>query len=80
MQPHPCAYEHWRFDAGFMQGFEDQKDFIKLSPGVTFAIIGFRDQWGKGRAAEHEQSFGGNEFLWEFGKWPIQLQHSSPEC
>jgi len=66
---HPGHYEHWRFDEGFIQGWEDAWLFFasvaSLPPRASVPELGFRGPWAKQRAQEHARRKGASN-LWEF--------------
>ncbi|KIJ59987.1 glycoside hydrolase family 5 protein [Hydnomerulius pinastri MD-312] len=65
---YPGNYEHWRFEKGYSQGWEDAYRFL-LNKDTSHAVVpelGFKGSWKKKRAHEHgtEDGFSGN--LWEY--------------
>ncbi|KAI0078599.1 glycoside hydrolase [Panus rudis PR-1116 ss-1] len=66
---YPGNYEHWRFEAGFLQGWDDAWtfiDFVNSSPGNGAILeLGFRGPWAKRRVQQHATTRGSNA-LWEF--------------
>lgn len=60
-------YEHWRFEDGFIRGWEDAYAFFSLTVGRSISEIGFKGQWAKRRAAAHAQEKGHSGSIWEFG-------------
>lgn len=59
--------EHWRFEMGFLQGWNDGKLFMSFPGGTSRSEIGYTMEWTRRRVAEHTAVKGGGEFLWEFG-------------
>ena len=71
---YPGKYEHWRFEDGFVRGWEDAWLFFMsvsfLLTLQTLPEIGFKGVCAKRRGEDHVKEKGkGN--LWEFGK-PVQ--------
>jgi len=59
--------EHWRFEMGFLQGWNDGKLFMSFPGDNSLSEIGYMTEWTRRRVAEHIGVKGGGEFLWEFG-------------
>jgi hypothetical protein len=70
--------DHWRFETGFLQGWNDGKLFFTFSGNTSLSEIGYKTEWIKRRVAEHASAKGGGEFLWEFGElFPNQMAPNS---
>lgn len=64
---YPGQYYHWRFDHGFVVGWQDAYWFFGHSVCETVAPeMGFKGPWAKRRLQEHVQSTGSEPGLWEF--------------
>jgi glucan 1,3-beta-glucosidase len=68
---YPGHYEHWRFDDGFLRGWDDAWLFFRsisnLPASSSIPELGFKGPWLKVRLGEHTAAKGtGN--LWEFGE------------
>ncbi|KAI0779222.1 glycoside hydrolase [Irpex lacteus] len=66
---YPGHYEHWRFDEGFLRGWDDAWLFFRsissLPPNAFIPELGFKGPWLKMRLKEHTATKGtGN--LWEY--------------
>ncbi|PVF99726.1 glycoside hydrolase [Serendipita vermifera] len=61
--------EHWRFEMGFLQGWNDGKLFFSFPGNTSLSEIGYKAEWTKRRVAEHVATKGGGDFLWEFGRF-----------
>ncbi|KAI0338056.1 glycoside hydrolase [Trametopsis cervina] len=66
---HPGHYEHWRFDEGFLRGWDDAWLFFRsisnLPPSSSIPELGFKGPWLKMRLREHAAARGSGN-LWEF--------------
>ena len=60
-------YEHWRFQDGFIKGWEDAYAFFSFDIGSAVSEIGFKEQWAKRRVAAHAQHKGPSKNIWEYG-------------
>ncbi|CAG8611959.1 10008_t:CDS:1, partial [Acaulospora colombiana] len=65
--------EHWRFEMGFLQGWNDGKLFFSFPGNTSLSEIGYKAEWTKRRVAEHAAAKGGGDHLWEFGRPPSVL-------
>ncbi|KAI0035415.1 glycoside hydrolase [Vararia minispora EC-137] len=63
---YPGQYEHWRFEEGYLQGWEDAYMFFSSSTTIV-AEIGFKTAWIKRRIDMHAQRKGLIKNLWEYG-------------
>ncbi|KAH8070764.1 glycoside hydrolase [Cristinia sonorae] len=67
---YPGHYEHWRFSAGFVRGWDDAWLFFtsisSLPASRTVPELGFKGACVKRRTAEHVKEKGGSGSLWEF--------------
>lgn len=73
---YPGHYEHWRFDEGFLRGWDDAWLFFRsissLPPNAFIPELGFKGPWLKMRLKEHTATKGtGN--LWEYGELSLNL-------
>lgn len=62
-------YEHWRFDRGYNQGWEDAYYFLTArveEHGGSVCELGFKGFWKKKRVGEHAVKEGSSGNLWEF--------------
>lgn len=70
---HPGEYEHWRFENGWRQGFDDALAFFgarangQLPGGEGGDKIGFLDLWVRKRILESGQAMGPSLWEWESG-------------
>lgn len=65
------GYERWRFELGFLQGWEDAFLFFMFRPNGSGAApcvseLGFVGEWLKRRRAEHVSDNGHSQHIWEF--------------
>lgn len=71
---YPGNCEHWRFDEGFIRGWDDAWLFFgsvsMLPPDAPVPELGFTGPWAKIRAREHAAAKGGSN-LWEFGAYTM---------
>jgi hypothetical protein len=67
--------EHWRFEMGFLQGWNDGKLFLSFPGDSSRSEIGYMAEWTKRRVAEHVAVKGGGEFLWEFGEYAARMSN-----
>ncbi|KAG9052808.1 Glucan 1,3-beta-glucosidase 3 [Serendipita sp. 407] len=58
--------EHWRFEMGFLQGWNDGKLFISFPGNTSLSEIGYKTEWTRRRVAEHIAAKGNSDFIWEF--------------
>ena len=66
---HQGQYDHWRFEHGFVVGWQDAYLYFESSAcGTVASEMGFKGPWAKRRLEEHVQSTGSGPGLWEFGK------------
>ncbi|KAK7685459.1 hypothetical protein QCA50_011322 [Cerrena zonata] len=67
---HPGNYEHWRFEHGFIVGWDDAWLFFEsvaaLPPHSPVPELGFKGPWLRRRLQQHVQDKGGGNGLWEF--------------
>jgi len=74
---HKGDYEHWRFEAGFVQGWDDAFLFFLFSPQVVVETpvseLGFQGQWVKRRTEGHILSRGNGKAVWEFGEYRLTI-------
>lgn len=67
------GYEHWRFELGFKQGWDDTFMFLSFKPASQVEMpsseLGFIGQWKKRRTAEHIAEKGKGKNVWEFGEF-----------
>ena len=73
-ETHKGTYEHWRFEVGFKQGWDDAFLFFQFAqdaPGVErpASELGFVGQWLRRRTVEHVLDYGGSKNVWEFGAY-----------
>ncbi|KAH8108792.1 glycoside hydrolase [Phellopilus nigrolimitatus] len=59
-------YEHWRFEDGFIEGWEDAYTFFSFDLGSAVPELGFKGQWAKRRAHAHSKEKGHSKNIWEF--------------
>lgn len=68
------GYEHWRFDLGFQQGWDDAFLFFEFVPEglsaseTAISQLGFVGQWLKVRTKEHVVKYGNGKNVWEYGE------------
>ncbi|KAK0454061.1 glycoside hydrolase superfamily [Desarmillaria tabescens] len=64
----PGAFEHWRFEQGYYQGWEDCLAFYwgSTTGELVGSEIGFKGQWKKLRTEAHRREKGDSEMVWEF--------------
>ncbi|KAG9308207.1 glycoside hydrolase family 5 protein [Chiua virens] len=71
---YPGHYEHWRFNKGYDQGWEDAYRFLLHNVAIHRVVseLGFQGPWKKKRAHDHgvENGFGNN--LWEYEHGYVQ--------
>ncbi len=60
-------YEHWRFEEGFLQGWDDAYLFFAQNMGSAVVELGFKDQWARRRITAYVRERGSSQNLWEFG-------------
>ena len=69
------TYEHWRFETGFKQGWEDAFLFFCFTPNAVVepqvSELGFVGQWLKRRMLEHASDHGTSKNVWEFGAYVL---------
>lgn len=69
------GYEHWRFELGFLQGWDDAFLFFTFKPNgpaePCVSELGFVGEWLKRRRAEHVSEKGHNQYVWEFGTFTV---------
>ncbi|CAG7849291.1 Glucan 1,3-beta-glucosidase 3; AltName: Full=Exo-1,3-beta-glucanase 3 [Serendipita indica DSM 11827] len=58
--------EHWRFEMGFLQGWNDGKLFFTFSGETSLSEIGYMGEWLKRRVAEHVSAKGSSDLVWEY--------------
>jgi len=58
--------EHWRFEMGFLQGWDDGKLFFSFPGNTSLSEIGYMGEWKRRRVAEHVAAKKGGDFVWEF--------------
>lgn len=58
--------EHWRFEMGFLQGWNDGKLFMNFPGNTSRSEIGYMTEWTRRRVAEHVAAKGGGDLVWEF--------------
>ncbi|KAF8517620.1 glycoside hydrolase [Gautieria morchelliformis] len=67
---HKSKYEHWRFETGFKQGWDDGFLFFCFSPSTVVeppvSELGFIGQWLQRRTLEHAWDHGKSSNMWEF--------------
>lgn len=67
------GYEHWRFERGFMQGWDDAFLFFSFKPNVPtetcVSELGFVGEWLKRRRMEHVSDNGDSPNIWEYGQF-----------
>ncbi|KAL5523241.1 EXG3_1 [Sanghuangporus sanghuang] len=63
---HPGHYEHWRFEEGFVRGWDDAFIFFSFEVGSAVPELGFMGQWAKRRAFTHTREKGHSGNIWEF--------------
>ena len=75
---YPGHYEHWRFEEGFIHGWEDAYLFFFSSSSPSGAVpeIGFKGAWIKRRSSNHAR-VRGDVNVWEYGKWFLQSFESA---
>jgi len=63
-------YEHWRFNTGFDQGWDEAYDFFALDRAGNSAVseLGFKGYVAKRKAQEHIRQTGLSNNVWEFGE------------
>ncbi|THH11948.1 hypothetical protein EW145_g355 [Phellinidium pouzarii] len=59
-------YEHWRFQDGFIRGWDDAYTFFSFDLGSSISEIGFKGQWAKRRAQAHCRGKGDSGNIWEY--------------
>ncbi|KAI6027052.1 glycoside hydrolase family 5 protein [Pisolithus marmoratus] len=66
---YPARYEHWRFEEGYDQGWEDAYYFLTSDLFEHGAVneLGLRGIWKKKRVHEHALREGRSDNLWEYG-------------
>lgn len=66
---YPAHYEHWRFEKGYDQGWEDAFYFLTSSVFEHGAVseLGLEGIWRKKRVYEHALRDGRSDHLWEYG-------------
>ncbi|KAJ3794347.1 glycoside hydrolase superfamily [Lentinula aff. detonsa] len=62
----PNEFEHWRFEEGFNQGWEDSMAFFFASGVLCGSVIGFLGQWKRLRTGAHRRERGDSKMVWEF--------------
>ncbi|KAH7887222.1 glycoside hydrolase family 5 protein [Phlebopus sp. FC_14] len=67
---YPGHYEHWRFEKGYNQGWEDAYRFFLDKDATAFAVpeLGFKGSWKKKRAQGHVIECGSSGSIWEYGE------------
>jgi hypothetical protein len=70
----PSYYEHWRFEAGFDQGWVVAYDFFTFDRVGQPAVseLGFKGCIAKRKAQDHIRENGRSSNIWEFGECTIQ--------
>ncbi|KAG1823741.1 glycoside hydrolase superfamily [Suillus subaureus] len=70
----PSYYEHWRFEAGFDQGWVVAYDFFTFDRAgqPTVSELGFKGCIAKRKAQDHIRENGRSNNIWEFGECTIQ--------
>ncbi|KAG2105815.1 glycoside hydrolase family 5 protein [Suillus discolor] len=70
----PSYYEHWRFEAGFDQGWVVAYDFFAFDRAGQVAVseLGFKGCIAKRKAQDHIREYGRSNNIWEFGECTIQ--------
>ncbi|KAH7908898.1 glycoside hydrolase family 5 protein [Hygrophoropsis aurantiaca] len=65
---YPGHYEHWRFEQGFSQGWDDGYLFLDsdFSNADTICEVGFTGSLAKRRVEGHIRETGSNRNVWEF--------------
>ena len=63
---YPGSYEHWRFNEGFVQGWDDAYAFFTSSGGPVLPELGFRGAWLKIRERAHVADRGNGPRAWEY--------------
>ncbi|KAI5984851.1 glycoside hydrolase family 5 protein [Pisolithus albus] len=65
---YPAHYEHWRFEKGYDQGWEDAFYFLTSSVFEHGAVseLGLEGIWRKKRVYEHALRDGRSDHLWEY--------------
>jgi glucan 1,3-beta-glucosidase len=71
----PGKYEHWRFGAGFVQGWNDAYEFFKFAPDIERPVseLGFTVTMRKKRSAEHIAQKGAGNNVWEYGLFCVYI-------
>ncbi|KZS91157.1 glycoside hydrolase [Sistotremastrum niveocremeum HHB9708] len=65
---YPGHYEHWRFELGFQQGWDDAFVFFNFrDSSASVSEIGFRGQLARRRSSEHIREKGESN-VWEYGE------------
>ncbi|KAG1903058.1 glycoside hydrolase family 5 protein [Suillus fuscotomentosus] len=64
----PSYYEHWRFEAGFDQGWVVAYDFFTFDRAGQVAVseLGFKGCIAKRKAQDHIREYGRSNNIWEF--------------
>ncbi|KAG1834880.1 glycoside hydrolase family 5 protein [Suillus variegatus] len=70
----PSYYEHWRFEAGFDQGWVVAYDFFTSDRAGQVAVseLGFKGCIAKRKAQDHIREYGRSNNIWEFGECTIR--------
>ncbi|KAH7920763.1 glycoside hydrolase family 5 protein [Leucogyrophana mollusca] len=65
---YPGYYEHWRFEQGFNQGWDDAYLFLtsSLSTENSASELGFKGSWAKRKTQDHIRVTASNSNIWEF--------------
>lgn len=67
-------YEHWRFEDGFCEGWDDAYTFFSFILGSTVSELGFKGEWVKRRARTHTEVKGKSQNIWEFSKFRLSQE------
>ncbi|KAJ3834913.1 glycoside hydrolase superfamily [Lentinula raphanica] len=62
----PNEFEHWRFEEGFKQGWNDSMTFFFGGEELGGSEIGFWGQWKRLRTEAHRKERGNSKMVWEF--------------
>ncbi|EIW78117.1 glycoside hydrolase family 5 protein [Coniophora puteana RWD-64-598 SS2] len=65
---YPGHYEHWRFEHGFRQGWDDAYPFFSFDDESLTSVseMGFRGHWLTRRVSDHVHASGKSKSIWEF--------------
>jgi len=63
---YPGKYEHWRFNDGFIQGWDDAYAFFASAGGPVLPELGYKGAWSKIRERTHVINRGSGPCVWEY--------------